>query len=160
MIRTMEQKLALLAKNPAEIFVVTHRKDDGTIEYPSTMTGPGGECLCAVMDDSWFDTVWYESQDEAETKIADSVRNIYSVERIRISRENLERDVVITRNPERNPERISFKCSCGCEFNESAESCRMTSGWLEGGDMQIYSTTTFWSHCPVCGNECSDLRIK
>jgi len=113
----MEQKMALLAKNPAEVFVVTHRKDDGTIEYSSPMTGPGGECLCAVMDDSWFDAVWYESQDEAESTIADSVRNIYSVERIRISRENLgsgrnsrenlERDVVVTRKPER----ISFKCS-------------------------------------------------
>lgn len=104
MIRTLEQKLALLAKNPAEVFVVTHRKDDGTVEYSSTMTGPGGECLCAVMNDSWFDAVWYESQEEAEAKIADSVRDIYSVERIRISRENLERDVAITRNPER----ISF----------------------------------------------------
>lgn len=104
MIRTMEQKLALLAKNPAEVFVVTHRKDDGTVEYSSPMTGPGGECLCVVMDNSWFDAVWYESQDEAETNIADSVRDIYSVERVRISRENLERDVAITRNPER----ISF----------------------------------------------------
>jgi hypothetical protein len=95
MIRTLEQKLALLAKNPAEVFVVTHRKDDGTVEYSSPMTGPGVECLCVVMGNSWFDAVWYENQDEAETKIADSVRDIYSVERILISRENLERDVAI-----------------------------------------------------------------
>lgn len=155
MIWTMEQKLALLVKNPAEIFVVTHRTDDGTIEYSSTMTGPGGECLCAVMDNSWLDTVWYESQDEAESKIADSVRGIYSVERIRVYREPLERGVTITKEPPK----AKFECACGCEFEAGIDSCKQTRSYLEGED-RVYQSISFWSKCPACGEECAVTRIK
>lgn len=93
--------------------------------------------------------------DEAESRIADSVRNIYSVERIRISREPLERGVTITKEPPK----AHFKCACGCEFSANHETCRTTHSDLEG-ETSVHSTVTFWAKCPICGYECSDLRIK
>jgi len=137
-IRTMEQKLALLAKNPAEVFVVTHRNNDGTVEYTATLSNPEGICQVTCMYDNWFEATWYESQDEAESKIADSVRNIYSVECILISRESLELGVTVTKEPPK----AHFKCACGCEFSARPETCKTTHSDLEGG------------------YECSDLRIK
>lgn len=155
MIRTLEQKLRHLAGNPVDLFVITHRKDDGTVEYTATLSNPEGICQVTCMYDNWFEATWYESQDEAESRIADSVRNIYSVERIRISRENLERDVKVTKEPSK----AKFKCTCGCEFEADLDSCRHTRSDLEG-EYRVYQSIAFWSKCPACGNECADTRVK
>lgn len=155
MIRTLEQKLRHLAGNPVDLFVITHRKDDGTVEYTATLSNPEGICQVTCMYDNWFEATWYESPDEAESMIADSVRDIYSVERIRISRENLERGVKVTKEPPK----AKFKCTCGCEFEADIDSCRQTRSDLEG-ESRVYQSIAFWSKCPACGNECADTRIK
>lgn len=155
MIRTLEQKLGHLAGNPVDLFVITHRKDDGTVEYTATMSNPEGICQVTCMYDNWFEATWYESPDEAESMIADSVRDIYSVERIRISRENLERGVKVTKEPPK----AKFECTCGCEFDADLDSCRQTCSDLEG-EYRIYQSIVFWAKCPICGQECGDLRIK
>ena len=155
MIRTLEQKLRHLAGNPVDLFVITHRKDDGTVEYTATLSNPEGICQVTCMYDNWFEATWYESLDEAESRIADSVRNIYSVERIRISRENLERGVTVTKEPSK----AKFKCTCGCEFEAGLDSCRQTRSDLEG-EYRVYQSIAFWSKCPACGNECADTRLK
>jgi hypothetical protein len=154
-IRTLEQKLRHLAGNPVDLFAITHRKDDGTVEYTATLSNPEGICQVTCMYDNWFEATWYESQDEAESRIADSVRNIYSVERIRISRENLERGVKVTNELSK----AKFECTCGCEFEADLDSCRQTRSDLEG-EYRVYQSIAFWAKCPACGNECADTRIK
>ncbi|MBR2305673.1 MAG: hypothetical protein IKA48_00425 [Fibrobacter sp.] len=155
MIRTLEQKLKYLAGNPVYLFVITHRKDDGTVEYTATLSNPEGICQVTCMYDNWFEATWYESLDEAESMIADSVRDIYSVERIRISRENLERGIKVTKEPPK----AKFECTCGCEFEADLDSCRQTRSDLEG-ESRVYQSISFWSKCPACGEECADTRIK
>ena len=120
MIRTLEQKLRHIAGNPVDLFVITHRKDDGTVEYTATLSNPEGICQVTCMYDNWFEATWYERQDEAESMIADSVRNIYSVEHIRVSRNNLERGVKVTKEPSK----AKFECTCGCEFEADLDSGR------------------------------------
>jgi len=271
MINRESQKFALLSKNPLEIYVMTHRKQDGTVEY--TYTIDFGTVQPISMCDNWMEATWYETREEAESKIADGARKIYSVERITIARENLERcpvkivpikrdevhevvplaqvkspsdwvqyklictplesgtitehvtkleerlqsvlycwgdcvllesceglpsgnlqvvlqvqfvrmktlDSVIRGNTEqlkihivdsgaadnprfgvavsKEPGKAKFKCPCGCEFSASPETCKTTHSDLEG-ETSVHSTVTFWAKCPICGHECSDLRIK
>lgn len=155
MIRTLEQKLRHLAGNPVDLFVITHRKDDGTAEYTATLSNPEGICQVTCMYDNWFEATWYESLDEAESMIADSVRDIYSVERVGITRQKLDRKTV---RVTKEPPKAKFKCTCGCEFEADLDSCRHTRSDLEG-EYRVYQSIAFWSKCPVCGEECADTRI-
>lgn len=147
------KKLEMLAKNPAEIYVMTHRKDDGGIEY--VVINDFGIFNATSFYDNWLEATWFESAEEVESQIAETVRNLYSVEKINISRESLERGVTITKEPPK----AHFKCSCGCEFSVNPETCGTTHSDLEG-ETSVHSTVTFWAKCPICGYECSDLRIK
>ena len=146
-------KFKMLASNPAEIYVMTHRKADGGIEY--VVINDFGIFKATSFYDNWLEATWFESREEAESQIADGARNVYSVERIRISRENLERDVTITKEPEK----AKFKCTCGCEFEAKLDSCKQTRSDLEG-EYRIYQSISFWAKCPVCGEDCADTRIK
>lgn len=146
-------KFKMLAANPAEIYVMTHRKADGGIEY--VVINDFGIVKATSFYDNWLEATWFESVEEAEGQIADKVRNLYSVEKIIISREPLERGVTITKEPPK----AQFKCACGCEFSARPETCETTHSDLEG-ETSVHSTVTFWAKCPICGQECSDLRIK
>ena len=59
MIRTLSQKLRHLAGNPVDLFVITYRKDDGTVEYTATLSNPEGICQVTCMYDNWFEATWY-----------------------------------------------------------------------------------------------------
>ncbi len=146
-------KFKMLAKNPAEIYVMTHRKADGGIEY--VVINVFGIFKVTSFYDNWLEATWFESREEAESQIADGVRNVYSVEQIKVSRNNLERGVKVTKEPPK----VKFKCTCGCEFEADLDSCKTTHSDLEG-ETSVHSTVTFWAKCPICGHECSDLRIK
>ena len=148
-------KCALLARNPVDIYFITHKKEDGTVEYISSMKSPTGAYMGMNIYDNWFEAEWYESRAEAESQIAESARDTYSVEHIHISREPLERGVTIIKEPPK----AHFKCACGCEFEADLDSCRQTRSDLEG-EYRVYQTISFWSKCPACGEECADTRIK
>ena len=155
MINSEERKLKLLAANPLDIYVITHRTAEGKTEYTYMLNFPC--CQTLNMCETWLEATWYESRQEAESLIADSVRDVYSVEHIGITRDNLERtgSVVVTKPANRG----KFKCACGCEFEAPAKSCETTTSFLNG-DQHCYNTVTFWKKCPECGTKCSDLRIK
>lgn len=150
-----DNKCALLARNPVDIYVIAHKNEDGTVEYISSMKSPAGAYMWMNIYVNWFEADWYESRAEAESQIAESARDTYSVEHVHISRDPLERGVTITKEPPK----AHFKCACGCEFSASSETCKTTHSNLEG-DTSVYSTVTFWLKCPRCGHECSDMRIK
>lgn len=146
-------KFKMLASNPAEIYVVTHATKEGGIEY---VVFNDFKVFTAIsMYENWMEATWFESREEAESQIADGARDVYSVERIRISRENLERGVTITREPPK----AKFKCTCGCEFEANPITCNAPHSTLEG-ETSAYSTVAFWLKCPVCGHECRELRIR
>ena len=88
-------KFKMLASNPAEIYVMTHRKDDGGIEY--VVINDFGIFKATSFYDNWLEATWFESVEEVESQIADTVRNLYSVEKICISRESLELGVTVTK---------------------------------------------------------------
>lgn len=146
-------KFKMLAANPAEIYVMTHRKADGGIEY--VVINDFRIFKATSFYDNWLEATWFESSEEAESQIADSARNVYSVEQIRVSRENLERGVKVTKEPPK----AKFQCTCGCEFEADLDSCRQTRSYLEG-EYRVYQSISFWSKCPTCGEECADTRIK
>lgn len=77
-----EQKMELLRGNSVEIFVM--RFSSETTPGPAYIEslGSGG----AVMHDNWFEADWYDTPEEVESRIAESARSVYSVERIVISR--------------------------------------------------------------------------
>ena len=151
MIRSLEQKLEFLKKTDCDIFVITHKKEDGTVEYTDTITGPAGICYFTCLYDNWFEASWHETREAAESLIAESARKVYSVERIRISRENQGAgSVTVTKEP---PE-AKFKCTCGCEFTLPIGSCEQTLSDLEG-ETRIYQTIAFWAKCPKCGHSIS-----
>ena len=146
-------KLKMLASNPAEIYVMTHQKADGGIEY--AVINDFGIFKATSFYENWMEATWFKSREEAESQIADGARNVYSVEHIRISRENLERGVKVTKEPPK----AKFKCTCGCEFEADLDVCRQTRSDLEG-EYRVYQSIAFWSKCPACGEECADTRIK
>lgn len=51
-----------------------------------------------------------------------------------------------------------FKCACGCVYETELKACRKTVSTLHGEWVDRQSTT-FWSHCPVCGTENADSRF-
>lgn len=146
-------KFKMLAANPADIYVMTHQKADGGIEY--AVINEFGMFKATSFYDNWLEATWFESAEEVEGQIADTVRNLYSVECIRISREPLERGVTITKEPPK----AQFKCTCGCEFSANPITCNAPHSTLEG-ETSAYSTVAFWLKCPVCGHECRELRIR
>ena len=146
-------KLKMLAANPADIYVMTHQKADGGIEY--VVINDFGIIKATSFYENWMEATWFKSREDAESQIADGARNVYSVERIRISRENLERGVKVTKEPPK----AKFKCTCGCEFEANLDACRQTRSDLEG-EYRVYQSISFWSKCPVCGEECADTRIQ
>lgn len=146
-------KFKMLASNPADIYVVTHATKEGGIEY---VVFNDFKVFTAIsMYENWMEATWFDSREEAESQIADGARNVYSVEHIRISRENLERGVKVTKEPPK----AKFKCTCGCEFETDLDACRQTRSDLEG-EYRVYQSISFWSKCPACGEECADTRIK
>ena len=81
MITAIDCKMAKIADPNVEIYVIKHvdPPEDG---YPYIQeTGIG-----MVLYHCWLDVDWYESLEEAESHIAENVRDKYMVERIRISR--------------------------------------------------------------------------
>jgi len=146
-------KFKMLAANPADIYVMTHRKSDGGIEY--VVLNDFGIFKATSFYENWMEATWFESREEAESQIADGVRNVYSVEHIRVSRNNLERGVKVTKEPSK----AKFKCTCGCEFEANPITCNAPHSTLEG-ETSAYSTVAFWLKCPVCGHECRELGIR
>lgn len=58
----------------------------------------------------------------------------------------------------KRPKGMYFKCSCGCEFETEVQYCKRTTSELGGDRCGIQ--TTYWSHCPICGDECSSFGAK
>lgn len=56
----------------------------------------------------------------------------------------------------KRPKAMYFKCSCGCEFETDVQFCKKTPYETEGYGIHL----TYWSHCPICGTECSSTGAK
>lgn len=153
MINTFEQKFSLLARNPVDIYVIAHKKEDGTVEYISSMKSPAGAYMWMNIYVNWFEADWYESRAEAESQIAESARDTYSVEHVHISRDSMNQNITVTKEPPN----AKFKCSCGCEFEAPVGACKRTTSVAEG-EYKDYISTSFWLKCPRCGHDCYNLE--
>ena len=159
-------KFSMLAANPADIYVVTHAMKDGGIEYVGFNDFKIFTSLS--MYDNWMEATWFDSRYGAESQIADGARDVYSVEHIRISRENLVREsVAATDKPRavhgsvvtREPPMAKFDCVCGCLFERDVASCGKSTSTLHG-EYRDRQVITFWAKCPACKERCGATRIE
>ena len=81
MITDLERKRAMLSEPNLEIYVVRH-VDPPERQYPYIHETAIG----MVLYNNWFDGDWYDTFEEAESHIAETVRDKYKVECIRLSR--------------------------------------------------------------------------
>ena len=159
-------KFNMLAANPADIYVVTHAKKDGGIEYVRF-----NDCkifTALSLYENWLEATWFESREEAESQIADGARHVYSVEHIRISRENLaaapgsaddEHRTVHGSAITREAPTAKFNCTCGCQFERDVATCGKSTSTLHG-EYRDRQAITFWAECPACKERCGSTRIE
>ena len=151
MINEFNQKISLLGRSLTDIYVITHKKADGTIEYVANNDFAGYKCISLY--ETWFEAAWYENRADAESQIAESARNMYSVEHIHLSRDSMNQNITVTKEPPN----AKFKCACGCEFEAPVGACERTTSVAEG-KYNDYIATSFWLKCPRCGYKCCNLE--
>ena len=90
MIKSMAEKMKFFAGTPGDIFVMKYvsptTHEVAYIEHINGIADGGIEGVCGLaLHENWLEADWFNTKEEVDSRIAESVKHLYSAERISVN---------------------------------------------------------------------------